>query len=117
MCSIDYSVGKFFSKSSYEVSYGGLNLQPLLYQDDIFRLCSDPFSAQIGNELIDAVMETKLPDFNLDKSCYLVLGPKEKQSEIRTYFESTPLTLSGQPMKEASEEKYLGDYISSEGHP
>ena len=114
-CSIDYSIDKFFSNSSYEVSYGGLNLQPLLYQDDIFRLCSDPFSAQIGNELIDAVMETKLLDFNLDKSCYIVVGPEEKQSEIRNYFETTPLTLSGQAMKEAKEEKYLGDYISSEG--
>ena len=44
--SLDYSVGLFFSKSSHEVSYGGLNLQPLLFQDDIFRLSSDPFSAQ-----------------------------------------------------------------------
>ena len=114
-CSIDYSVDKFFRKSSYEVSYGELNLQPLLYQDDIFRLCSDPFSAQIGNELMDTVMETKLLDFNLDKSCYIVVGPKEKQREIRTYFEATPLTLSGQVMKEAKEEKYLGDYISCEG--
>ena len=60
-------------------------------------------------------METKLLDFNLDKSCYMVLGPKEKQKEIRTYFEASPLTLSGQSMKEVSDEKYLGDYISSEG--
>ena len=66
------------SKSSYEVNYGELNLQPLLYQDDIFRQCSNPFSAQIGNELIDAMMETKLLDFNLDKSCYIVAGPKER---------------------------------------
>ena len=114
-CSIDYSVDKFFSKSSQEISYGELSLQPLLYQDDIFRLCSDPFSAQIGNALIDTVMETKLLDFNIDKSCYLVIGPKAGQNKIREHFKETPLTLSGQPMKEANEEKYLGDYISSEG--
>ena len=59
-CSIDYTVNSFFSKSSYEISYGGLSLQPLLFQDDIFQMCSDILSAHIGNELIDAVMETKL---------------------------------------------------------
>ena len=114
-CSIDYSMGQFFSKSSYEISYGGLNLQPLLYQDDIFRMCSDPFRAQIGNELIDSVMETKLLDFNLDKSCYLVIGNKEAQMDIKEKFRVNPLKLSGKCMKEAIEEKYLGDYISEEG--
>ena len=106
---------KFFSKSSQEISYGELNLQPLLHQDDIFRLCSDPFSAQIGNALIDTVMETKLLDFNLDKSYYTVMGPKTGQNNIREQFKETPLTLSGQLMKEVNEEKYLGDYISSQG--
>ena len=78
-------------------------------------MCSDTFSAQIGNELIDAVMETKLLDFNLDKSCYLVIGAKGAQNDIRIQFEENPLKLSGVCMKEVNEEKYLGDYISAEG--
>lgn len=114
-CSIDYSVNEFFSRSCYEISYGGLNLQPLLYQDDIFRMSSDHFSAQIGNELIHSVMETKLLDFNLDKSCYLIIGAKDAQKQIREMCDQNPLKLSGGLMKEVKEEKYLGDYISTEG--
>ena len=113
--SIDFTVNKFFSKSSYEISYGSINLQPLLYQDDLFRLCLDPFSAQIGNTFMDNVMESKLLDFNLDKSCYIVIGSKEAKAEVRKELENNPLTLSGKLMKEVESEKYLGDYISAYG--
>ena len=34
-CSIDYTVNSFFNKSSHEISYVDINLQPLLFQDDI----------------------------------------------------------------------------------
>ena len=93
----------------YEISYGDIIIQPLLYQDDIFRILVDPFSAQIRNEFMDNVMETKLLEFNLDKSCYNVIGSKE---EITEKFKDNPLTLSGKPMKEVNNEKYLSDYIS-----
>ena len=90
-------------------------MQPLLYQDDLFRLCLDPFSAQIGNTFMDNVMESKLLDFNLDKSCYIVIGSKEAKAEVRKELENNPLTLSGKLMKEVESEKYLGDYISAYG--
>ena len=110
-CSIDNTVNTFFSKSSHEVSYGEVNLQPLLFQDDIFRMCEDVFSAQAGNELIDCVMETKLLDFNLDKSCFIIIGGKKAQQDIRESLITNPLKLSGKEMKEVPNEKYLGDYI------
>ena len=113
--SIDYTVNKFFSKSVYEISYGDITIQPLLYQDDVFRLCLDPFSAQIGNEFMDNVMETKLLDFNLDKSCYIIIGDTDAKVKMKEQFKSAPLTLSGKPMKEVDSEKYLGDYISTLG--
>ena len=75
-------------------------------------MCSDTLSAQLGNELINAVMETKLLDFNLDKSCYIVTGNKSAQNDIRNSLKVTPLYLSGKLMKECTAEKYLGDYIS-----
>ena len=77
-------------------------------------MCTDPFSAQIGNELIDTVMETMLLDFNLNKSCYLVICDKEAQKDSKEKFGVNPLRLSGKCMKEAKEDKYLGDYISEE---
>ena len=67
----------------------------MLFQDDIFRMCEDALSAQLGNELIDAVMETKLLDFNLDKSCYIIIGEKKAQQKIRESFGTNPLNLSG----------------------
>jgi hypothetical protein len=103
-CSIDYSVNEFFSRSCYEISYEGLNLQPFLYQDDNFRMSSDHFSAQIGNELIHSVMETKLLDFNLVKSCYLIIGAKDAQKQIREMCDQNPLKLSGGLMKDVKEE-------------
>ena len=54
-------------------------------------MCEDTFSAQIGNELIDTVMETKLLDFNLDKSCYIIVGKNKCQKDIRESFKANPL--------------------------
>ena len=64
---------------------------------------------------MDNVMETKLLDFNLDKSCYIIVGNNNAKAKMKEQFKATPLTLSGKPMKEVDNEKYLGDYISTFG--
>ena len=56
----------FFCDSEYEISYGEVNLQPLLFQDDVARLALDVVSAQMGNNKMETLAETKLLDFNLD---------------------------------------------------
>ena len=60
-------------------------------------------------------METKLLDFNLDKSYVIVMGSKKNKIEIDKQMEINPLTLCGQKMKVLKKEKYLGDIICSEG--
>jgi hypothetical protein len=70
-------------------------------------------AAQHGNELVSHVMETKLLDFNLDKSCYLVVGKSEYKKAISNQLESVPEF----PMNEVTQEKYLGDYIHQNGNP
>ena len=80
-------------------------------------MCDSMEAAQHGNELVSHVMETKLLDFNLDKSCYLVVGKSDYKKAISNQLESVPLTLSGFPMKEVIQEKYLGDYIHQNGNP
>jgi hypothetical protein len=67
--SIDYTVDEHFRESPYEISYGELNLQPLLFQDDVCRMSLTPEAAEMGNRKMESVMESKLLDFNLDKSC------------------------------------------------
>ena len=90
---IDYTVNKFFKTSRDELSYGSEKLQPMLFQDDISRLSTSVWGAQSGNNKMESVMETKLLDFNLDKSCLIIMGSKKRKAEIEN-----PLKLCGQDM-------------------
>ena len=91
---IDDGVTNIFKHSSYEISYGKQMLNPLLFQDDIARICDSPEAAQHGNELINHVMESKLLDFNLDKSVYIVIGGKSVRQSLEKKLEEVPLTLA-----------------------
>ena len=112
---IDYTMNRFFSESKDEVSYGGINLQPLIFQDDISRMTTSVWAAQSGNNIVEAVMETKLLDFNLDKSCYIVMGSRANKTKIDQELKANPLTLCGKPMENVTKEKYLGNMISCNG--
>ena len=93
--SISDGVEKAFKNSTQELSYGEEQLNPLLFQDDISRVSDSVEAAQHGNDLVSHVMESKLLDFNLDKSCYLVIG-KEKE-ELRKKRDVSPLSFQGSP--------------------
>ena len=112
---LDYTVNLHFQKSEHEISYGDTKLQPIIFQDDIFRMTSSPEAAQAGNMMIEAVIESKLLDLNLDKSCFIVIGAKNTVKDIKSEISHHPLTLCGNPMKEKVSDKYLGDYIHSGG--
>ena len=112
---LDYTVNCQFKSSRYELSYSDIRLQPLIFQDDLSRLSSSVKDAQAGNILVEAVTEAKLLDLNLDKSCFIVIGRKNKMKNIRDELNSNPLTLCGKLMKEKVSDKYLGDYIHSAG--
>ena len=112
---LDYTVDIHFKKSRHELSYSSTKLQPLIFQDDIFRMCSSWEAAQAGIKMIEAVMESKLLDLNLEKSCYIVIGDKKAIKDLKSDLENNPLILCGDTMKEKVSDKYLGDYIHSEG--
>ena len=42
-------------------------LMHLLFKGDVLRMCLDPFGDQIGNELLNTVMETKLLELPANK--------------------------------------------------
>ena len=86
---IDYTVNRFFKYSKDELSYGESRLQPLLFQDDISRLSTSLEKAQAGNDKMEAVMETKLLNFNLDKSVVIVMGSKDRKEEAENDMEVT----------------------------
>ena len=64
---------------------------------------------------MEAVMESKLLDFNHDKSVVIVMGSKKNKKDIEEEMKEHPLTLCGKRMKTTTNEKYLGDIISSDG--
>ena len=112
---LDQGVTDFFANSEYEVSYGDVVLRPALFQDDVSRFCEDPLSAQMGNDKMEALAETKLLDYNMDKTCYIVVGKDKERKHLEDEFKANPPTLYGQKMKISSEEKYLGDQINCGG--
>ena len=113
--SIDYTVGKSFETSSAELSYGPVKLAPLLFQDDICRVAIRAEDAQKGNNILESALETKLLDFNLDKSCYLIMGNKSARKTLEKQLRDNPLKLCKQDMQTAKVEKYLGDMLCEDG--
>ena len=113
--SLDNSVRDFFARSDNEVQYFGIKLGPLLFQDDVARLALDIDSAQSANERMRNVAETKLLDFNLAKSCYIVFGPKQRRHKMHKLISEQPLKMYGKEMTQERTAKYLGDYVSEKG--
>ena len=70
---LDSGVREYFSSSDDDVSYGPIQLAPVLFQDDVARLALDIKSAQQGNNRMETMAETKL----LEKSSYMIIGTKK----------------------------------------
>ena len=105
-----------FHDSEHEVWYGEVRMQPLLFQDDVMRVSEGQLEAQVGNNLMDMVTESKLLTFNHSKSAYVIIGGgKENKKKLLNELNSSPLTLSGKVMKQAKEYVYLGTVISEAG--
>ena len=113
--SLDKGVEDFFLDSEHEPGYAGLQLRPLLFQDDVSRLALDPTSLQAGNDKMEAMGETKLLDFNLSKSCYLPIGKSKNFIGHEEQLRSQPITLCGKSMPCVNEAKLLGDWLSHHG--
>ena len=87
---LDSGVNSFFEGSNMEVSYGPLRLQPLLFQDDVGRLCSSPEAAQAGNDKMAAITSLKQLEINVDKSVYILFGNKHRVTHIRNLLKENP---------------------------
>ena len=112
---LDYTVNNHFRTSNHEISYVSSRLQPLIFQDDLCRMCSSPSDAQAGNMMIESCMESKLLDLNTDKSCYIVIGSDKSTAKIKSELKDNPLILCGDQMKQKVNDKYLGDYLHCHG--
>ena len=69
----------------------------------------------MSNGKMEAMAESKLLDYNLDKSCFIIIGKIKARSEMQKQLQNCPLTLCGSNMKEEKHAKYLGDWLSCHG--
>ena len=109
--SISNGVTDFFSESEYEVSYGPVKMDPAQFLDDISRLALDPVSAQMGNDRLENIAETKLLNYNLLKTCIIILGNKKAREKLRNEFEEKNPTLYGENVNIVTQATYLGDKL------
>ena len=72
-------------------------------------MSKDLEQAQESNNRMEAVLESKLLNFNLDKSVFLVIGKKNFKKAIEKKLEECPLTLCNEKMKQVDAYSYLGD--------
>ena len=113
--SIGGGVDEFFRDSIYEVWYDNVRLQPAIFQDDVMRMAGGRREAQVGNILMESVAESKLLNFNLGKSNFMVLGEGVAKKKLEKELEDKPLVLCGKNMKRVETYTYLGTVISSRG--
>ena len=59
---------------------------------------------------MECVAESKLLDFNIDKSGFVVFGKKKRRQKIFDQLEASPLKMKGKIVKRFDSFKYLGDY-------
>lgn len=113
---LDNGVNDYFGENeeeeNEEVCYGDMNLRPLLYQDDVLKMSETRLSSQVANNKMETMAETKLLDFNLDKSAYLITGNRKARKDIMGEIVGNPLIFCGEKMKKVKDDKYLGDWIS-----
>ena len=64
--------------------------------------------AQVGNDLMEIVAESKLLTYNLKKSSYMVVGTEKNKERMESELEQNPLILCGQKMMRDNEYTYLG---------
>ena len=58
-------------------------------------------AAQATNDKMEALIESKLIQFNIDKSCFLILGSKKARTQLQTELTTYPLTLCDFTLKES----------------
>ena len=112
---LDDGVRRFFEGSGDELSYGSVALKPLIFQDDIARLCVSQQSAQAGNNKLNQMTKLKQLECHPDKTGFILLGQKNNVEKIRREISKNPLFFGDFKTKEKEKEKWLGEISHQDG--
>ena len=84
--SLDDGIMEQFHGSQEEVSYGSVEVLPILFQDDISYDSNSLLDARVTNIKMDMVMKSKQLSLNRDKSVLVVMGKRSKRSRwVRSF--------------------------------
>ena len=86
-------VEEYFGDSDHEVFYGDVRLQPMSFVDDVARMAASRLAAQAGNNLMQTLAETKLLNYHLDKSSFMVVGESKVTDKMEEELKKNPLML------------------------
>ena len=109
--SLSKGVEDFFRESYHEIFYGNVEIKLILLQDDICRVSENSSKTQIGESKLEALAETKILNFNEDKTRYVLFGSGKSRKKLEEDFERNPVRLYGRTMKESKFERYLGEQV------
>jgi hypothetical protein len=112
---LDRGMVEMFSGSEDEVSYGGVRVLPLMFQDDIMRATDSVASARAGNIKVAAVMRSKQLCLNVDKTGYIIFGKEKDVEEVRKEIVREPIGCCDFITKEKVCDKWLGDLFHQDG--
>ena len=106
---------EYFADSKDEISYGGVRLQPLAYQDDIMRGSRDVLGTQVGNIKLAAMMEEKGLEAHPDKTCFIVCGNRRYREDMERDLKTNPVMFGQFPVKQREADRYLGQMLHGGG--
>ena len=106
-------VSEYFEDSTHEPVYYGLQLSACCYQDDVARLANNLEAVQEGNIRMERMGESKLLNYNHDKTSMIIFGSKKYKRNIMKQLKQKPVIFCNKPMHVKEFDRYLGEYIGS----
>jgi hypothetical protein len=98
-----------------ELSYGGVDLAPLLFQDDFLHGAEGLPQAREANRKVNIMVKQRALGLNSKKSVCIVIGSKKQRKEITSQLKENPLMCGKVETKETESDKWLGQYLSAGG--
>jgi hypothetical protein len=98
-----------------ELSYGRVDLAPLLFQDDIIHGVAGLTEAREANRKMNTLVKERALGLNSKKSVMIVIGSKRQKEEVSKQLKEMPMKCGQIETKETDSDKWLGQYMSAGG--
>ena len=113
---LDDGMGEHFQAGAVgELEYGGVEMAPLMYQDDFIHDTERLVDARIASQKINLLVKERALNLNRKKSICLVIGTTLQKKEISKQLKENPLMCGNVEIKETGVDKWLGQHVSGGG--